>query len=268
MAILHTPRTLASIARGMIKRHRRLAVVATNHDRSSTGGTASASNSSATHHLVGFGNNGKGNTKNPKKDSTAHVYKSRPSVLWDVDYLGHMNNASYLTHAEYARWEWIAENGALKSMYNTGINFVVTQSAVRFRKEIKLSQSFEIHSFLHAIDDRHLWMQQTFRSCINKKDDNTSIVSKEEKEGRILAQVLIQAAAVQNYKIVPPTTMLEVIGVPEDITNSLLWKGETIINNDNEKDEDGMLLSQRFKELDETFRKEATADDKRLLQTK
>merc|ERR1711982_206907 len=90
------------------------------------------------------------------------------------------------------------------------MNFVVTQSAVRFRKESRLRDRFQIRSHLHAIDDRHLWMHQTFRS--------------DGGEGRILAQVLVQAVAVKDRGIVPPSTVLEAIGVPDGVVNSLMWQ--------------------------------------------
>ena len=44
-----------------------------------------------------------------------------------------MNNAAYLAHAEYARWEWTAETGALETMYKNNINFIATSvSAIAF----------------------------------------------------------------------------------------------------------------------------------------
>jgi YbgC/YbaW family acyl-CoA thioester hydrolase len=271
MAILHTPRTLAAIARGMLKRRRRLAATTTTTDSVVT--TTSTANK-----FVGFGPVGsiENNNNNKKKheDDNAHIYRSRPNVLWDADYLGHMNNAAYLTHTEYARWEWTAENGALRAMYQKGMHFVVTNSAIRFRREISLVDKFEIHSFLQAIDDRHLWMHQTFRS----RSDNSNNRKDSKGKGRILAQVLVQAVAVQNRKVVPPSTMLAAIGVPGDVVDSLLWKEDASkdsANNDNDNNgndngnkDDAVLFLQRFKDLDEAFRKEATADDERLLSSK
>ena len=252
MAILHTPRTLAAIGRGMLKRRRRLAATTTTTD------------SVVDNKFVGFGP--LGTTENNHKqddDDNAHIYRSRPNVLWDADYLGHMNNAAYLTHAEYARWEWTAENGALGAMYQKGTHFVVTNSAIRFRREISLFDKFEIHSSLQAIDDRHLWMQQTFRS-----DNSNSNSNKKDSEGkgRILAQVLVQAVAVQNRKVVPPSTMLDAIGVPGDVAESLMWEDDD--SKDNANKDEAVFFLQRFKDLDVAFRKEATADDERLLSAK
>ena len=239
MAILHTPRTIAVIARGMLKRRRVLAAATSTTDAFPFVGIDPSGNRSSNH------------------TTNAHIYTSNLNVFFDADYLGHMNNASYLTHAEFARWDWTAANGTLQTMYKNGMHFVVTNTAVRFRKEISLRErAFEIHTFLHAIDGRHLWMHHTFRSP-----------TKNNKNGRIMAQVWVQAVAVQNRKVVNPSTLLETIGVSGDVVDSLLWKDiddEDGASADYE-DDDAMTFLKRFQDLDVAFRKEAAADDERLL---
>jgi len=202
------------------------------------------------------------------------VYRARPNLLWDVDYMGHINNAAYLTHAEYARWEWTAEAGALAAMYQKGLHFVVTQTAVRFRKEIPLRQDFEIHSILAALDDRHLWIHQTFRGGDKKKDDNIDGENNGTGgKGRILAQVLVQAAIVQNRKVVHPCRMLEAMDIPKNVAESLAWKRDDADhaddgnnkNNNGNDDNDLSFLLQSFHDLDIAFRREAAHDDERLV---
>ena len=230
MAILHTPRTIAAIARGMLKRRRAL---------------AAAQSTTASLPFVGVDPY----RKSSDGSDDPHVYKSKLNVLFDADYLGHMNNASYLTQAEYARWEWTAENGTLHTLYKNGMHFVVTNAAIRFRKEISVRErAFEIHTNLLAIDDRHLWMEHTFR--------NPTI---QNKKGRIMAQVGVQAVAVQNRKVVNPSTLLEKIGVPSDDIDSLKWK------EDDSDGKDAMTFLKQFQNLDDAFRKEAAVDDKRIL---
>ena len=236
MAIIHTPRLLAAIARGMIKRRR--AIAAGDSDP----------------RFVGFPPPPGGpdtDGKNTDDNNNVHVYRSRPNVLWDVDYLGHLNNASYLTHAEYARWEWMTENGVLQTMYEQGMVMMLTHTAVRFRKEIGLRDRFEIWSNLEAIDDRHIWTHQTFRSGGG---------------GRILAQVSHQAVVVKDRKVVPPITLLEAMGIPEDVSESLGRRDKTDGSDGDTacEDDDAANLLKRFRALDEAFRKEAAADDERL----
>lgn len=251
MAILHTPRTIAAIGRGMLKRRRALAAAAA---AVATTGTDTPTNLPFSGIAPRRGSNND-EARHTDITNNAHVYKSNLNVFFDADYLGHMNNASYLTHAEYARWEWTAENGTLQTMYDKGMHFVVTNTAVRFRREISLRErAFEIHTNLHAIDDRHLWMHHAFRSPTTKDD----------KIGRIMAQVWVQAVAVQNRKVVLPSTLLETIGVSDEVIDSLLWK-EDDNDNDSEVGPDSKSFLKNFKDLDVAFRKEAAADDERLL---
>lgn len=230
----------------MLKRRRALAAVSATNTNTDTPVTLPFAG------IAPRGN--KNDDNNSGITNNAHVYKSNLNVFFDADYLGHMNNASYLTHAEYARWEWTAENGTLQTMYGKGIHFVVTNTAVRFRREISLRErAFEIHTNLHAIDDRHLWMHHAFRSP-----------TKNERIGRIMAQVWVQAVAVQNRKVVLPSTLLETIGVSDEVIDSLLWKED---DDENYIDDgyDSMSFFKHFKDLDIAFRKEAAVDDERLL---
>ncbi len=232
MAILHTPRTIAAISRGILKRRRAL---------------AAAPSTTTSLPFVGVAPYGRMSDGN----NDPHVYKSKLNVLFDADYLGHMNNASYLNHAEYARWEWTAENGTLDTLYKSGMHFVVTNTAIRFRKEISVRErAFEIHTNLLAIDDRHLWMQHTFRSP-----------TIQNKMGRIMAQVGVQAVAVQSRNVVSPSALLEKIGVSSDDIDSLKWMDDS----EEANSEDTMTFLKQFQNLDDAFRKEAAVDDKRIL---
>lgn len=216
MAILHTPRTLVSIARGFWRK--RLAAT-----------TAAAGKDDVTSRFRGY-------VPAPDGSSNPFVYQSKPNVLWDLDYLGHMNNASYLTHAEYARWEWTAHTGVLEHMLESKTNFIVTHTAVRFRKEI--TGPFEIHTATQAIDDRHFWLDQTFRA---------------PRGGRILAQVLCQAVAIQRGAIVPPSTVLERVEVPKELIDAMTVTSKTEVVRD-------------FDELDRALRRSASEDDQRILE--
>jgi acyl-CoA thioesterase FadM len=119
MGLIHTPRTIAAIARGLWKPEMK---------------------------GVGF------------HPSIPHIYESRVGVL-DADYMGHMNNASTLTHAELARWEMTATSGALNTMYRTNTHFMVASSAVRYRREVRpIFRKFQIETVVGGIDDRNIWM--------------------------------------------------------------------------------------------------------------
>ena len=68
VGIIHTPRTFIAVGKGLARRQ-------------SAGASASLGGMGAEHPYVSTGRAG----------------------LFDTDYLMHMNNAAYLSHAEYAR---------------------------------------------------------------------------------------------------------------------------------------------------------------------
>lgn len=78
----------------------------------------------------------------------------------------------------------------------------------------------------------------------------------------------MQAVAVQNRKVVPPSKLLETIGVSGDVVDSLLWKDEKVDDDSASNDgNDTTAFLKRFKDLDVAFRLEAATDDDRLLST-
>jgi acyl-CoA thioesterase FadM len=166
MGVVHIPRTIAAIVRGMTKR--RLSPLSDNEKS-----------------LVGVGLN------NPP-----HIYSSRAG-LFDVDLMFHMNNASYLTHAELARWEWTAFGGTLAESMRSSSPFIVSASFIRFRREVPPLKKFDIETRLVNIDDRHLWVYQTFHH------------NKGSERGKILAQVFTQGVVTNNGKVINPHLFLE-----------------------------------------------------------
>ena len=244
MTIFHTPRTLASIARGLLRKRQRDGAAAA---------AATTQDADIATKFIGFvpahyqqyqekqQHNGTWRTSNmaqsPGPTNTTHWIRPHvyarprgPSLFLDVDYLGHMNNAAFLSHAEYARWDWTATTGALAAMYQHQIHFVVGAASIRYRKELRWKTSFVIHSTLEAIDARTMYIRQVFRSGSSTKSSSSSTTTKDDaahhdtttSDGRIVAQCLFQGLALQNQKIIEPKIVLEHMGVPHDIINSLL----------------------------------------------
>ncbi len=87
-----------------------------------------------------------------------HKYYGRAG-LFDVDYLGHLNNAAYLSHAEYARWSMSATNGWLEAGIKHNSHYVLTSASCRYRAEIRpVFRKFEIQTIVAGIDEKNLWM--------------------------------------------------------------------------------------------------------------
>ncbi|GKY98258.1 thioesterase [Mayamaea pseudoterrestris] len=156
MVLIHTPRTLVAIGKGLMRK-----------------GASDAQR-------IGLGD-------------CPHVYTSRVGLL-DLDYMGHMNNAAYLSHAELARWQMTTESGMLHKGYKKNCFFVVTASTVRYRKEIRYGK-FNIETRFMGFDDKSMWGIHNFY-VPNKKDQAAS--------RRVRAQVLVKAAVLRENKLISP----------------------------------------------------------------
>lgn len=214
--LIHTPRTIHAIGKGLMRSRK---------DPKTAQGVA------------GIGH------KNP------FVSFNRAGIF-DCDYLLHMNNAAYLSHAEYARWELCAYNGLMNSMYNDNVHFMVGGTAVRFRREIRpVFRAFEVHSFVARVDERSMWVYHTFRYAPGGKDP-----------GRIRAQVLCQGLTVQNRKVIDPRVYLkENVGIDADIVDSI----STTESDNSTMDE----LFNTYAALEDQF-KDASQQDDELLSKK
>jgi len=171
MVLVHTPRSIAAILRGLYQGRR----------------AAAAATAATVTEVRGFG------LQNP-----AHVYKSRAGWL-DVDYLGHMNNAAFLSHAEYARWEMSAANGLLTAMLNSKTHFVVASSFVRYRQELRpIFRKFEVESRVAALDRRNIWILQNFVVTQKKKKTkgHTGDGDGDGTSKKLCAQLVVQGVAV------------------------------------------------------------------------
>jgi len=213
MGLVHTPRVIAAVARGYW-RHR-------------MGRPLPTDGSSST--LSGFG------------PLHPHVYHARAN-MFDVDYLGHMNNAAYLTHAELARWEWVASNGMLSSMIKHKIAFFVAGSTIRYRREIRpVYRKFEVQSHVAGLDDKYMWIYQTFRYPIEGKN-------------RIRAQYLLQGVAIQGRNILNPRDyFVNMVGLEPSFVDEL-----SVTKSPSMED-----MIHRYQDLDQTFRVAASEDDER-----
>lgn len=109
---------------------------------------------------------------------------SRRAGLFDIDLYGHMNNAgrlttslpkhppaaikvrlcaAYLTHFELARWELSAQNGILDWSVRQRAAFIIGGVYLRFRREVKPFQAFDVHTQFAAFDERWIYVDQTIR---------------------------------------------------------------------------------------------------------
>jgi acyl-CoA thioesterase FadM len=209
MGLTHTPRVIASIARGLLRRR---------------GTTEKAI-------LEGSGIG----PQNP------HLYQARAGLL-DVDYLGHLNNAAYLSHAELARWELTAYNGLMSHMYHDKVVYLVSSSAIRYRREVRpIFRKFQIDTFVSGLSEKHIWFSQNFRYPI-------------PGHNRVRAQMIMKGVAVQDRKVLDPRVYFKKLGYDPDLIDQL-----SMPNADESELTDAMF--ERFNAFEESLREAAAADD-------
>ncbi|EFB40775.1 acyl-CoA thioesterase [Parachlamydia acanthamoebae] len=118
-----------------------------------------------------------------------------------LDLYGHVNNATYLTLFEEARWDLSNQNGyGVEKIKETGQGPVILEVTMRFLKELRLRDKINIE---------------------------TSVVSYEKKIGKLLqkmvreseicctAEFTIGLFDLKERKLIPPTPeWLKVIGYP------------------------------------------------------
>jgi acyl-CoA thioesterase FadM len=238
--LIHTPRTLFAIGKGLVRRRK---------DGVSAGvGGIGDDNPYISHHRAG---------------------------IFDCDYLLHMNNAAYLSHAEYARWELCAYNGLMDSMFKdkvreavtincyTGanirltalvfvfsftdqVNFMVGGCAIRYRKEIKPpGRRLDVHSVVARLDERHLWIYHTFRYPPGGQDP-----------GRIRAHMVCQGLALQGRNVLDPRKYLtEKVGMDAGLIESLSQESSNTTMAD---------LMDKYMDMEVKFKEAASQDDDKI----
>ena len=67
---------------------------------------------------------------------------------YELDSYGHLNNAVYISHTEQARWEILKNVGLLKSFLDNNLLLVVTETNIRYMRELKLFDEIEIRTII------------------------------------------------------------------------------------------------------------------------
>lgn len=65
---------------------------------------------------------------------------------YELDSYGHLNNAVYLNYTEQARWEILKNAGLLNSFLSKNLLLVVTETNIRYMRELKLFDKIEIET--------------------------------------------------------------------------------------------------------------------------
>jgi YbgC/YbaW family acyl-CoA thioester hydrolase len=65
---------------------------------------------------------------------------------YELDSYGHLNNAVYLNYTEQARWEILNKKKLLHLFFSRGLLLVVTETNIRYKRELKLFDEIEIET--------------------------------------------------------------------------------------------------------------------------
>lgn len=80
----------------------------------------------------------------------------------DLDLNGHVNNGRYLMFADLARIDWFLRTGVMQTALRRRARPVVGDAMAKFRRDLRLFQSFEIHSRLLGWDERWDFLEHRF----------------------------------------------------------------------------------------------------------
>lgn len=219
MVLLQTPRSLFAVATGLAKRQ-----------------SISPQN---TNGVIGFG------IDNPYK------YTARAGI-WD--WLLHLNNCAFVSHAELSRWELFAFSGILGPISTGKYHMVLTSNFARYRREIApFNVKFQVDSSIAAIcpEEREIWWVHNFRY----PEDGS-------KSNCVRAQIVARAVLIEPGKGIadPYTFFRDKVGVDQSVLD------KTCISKAN-AGELGFLyeeLFERAKWVEGAYKAAAAEDDKTI----
>lgn len=113
---------------------------------------------------------------------------------YELDSYGHVNNAVYISYTEQARWEILKEAGLLESFQERDLLLVVTETNIRYMRELKLFDKVEIETNV-KLEAPYL----VFYHDINNESDN-----------------------LKSAKAVIKTLLIDKDRIPQDIPQELL----------------------------------------------
>ncbi|MGF9905471.1 acyl-CoA thioesterase [Brevibacillus porteri] len=79
----------------------------------------------------------------------------------DIDVIGHVNNAKYLEYMEWARFEWIWEQGfTLDELRRRAIMPVVVNININYRKELKMREEVTANTTVVKVGEKSFVIRQ------------------------------------------------------------------------------------------------------------
>lgn len=128
----------------------------------------------------------------------------------DLDILKHMNNGKYFSILDVARADLLLRSRMASHLSNNGWYPVVVAQSMRFRKSLKLFDSFIVETSILGWDEKAFILQQKFwrkDSCIAEAVVRARVLKK--SGGSVLPQTVLSTAGVTSESLVLPEWVRE-----------------------------------------------------------
>ncbi|WP_261943722.1 thioesterase family protein [Pseudomonas sp. LRP2-20] len=135
--------------------------------------------------------------RNPTSGLTTTVTRLRVWPL-DLDFNRHVTNGRYFTMSDVARMDYVLRTGAFRAALRHRAIPIVGDALGKFRRELKLFESFEIHTSLLGWDSKWSFIEHRF-----------------VKHGRVIAVIVIRGLFRSPQGNVCPTEFARELGLEE-----------------------------------------------------
>ncbi|WP_308159164.1 thioesterase family protein [Curtobacterium sp. ISL-83] len=121
----------------------------------------------------------------------------------DLDPLRHVNNGKYLSLLDLGRYDLLTRSGFWAAASDLGWYAVVAAQTITYKRSLTLWQRFELVTRVLGVDERAVYMEQTF-----------------VRRGDVVARAVVQARFLRKAGgTVTPTELIEATGgAPRDLT--------------------------------------------------
>ena len=119
-------------------------------------------------------------------------------LVWpaDLDVLWHVNNGVYLSMLDVARVDMMLRSGMLGKLRRRGFYPVVAAETIRFRRSLRLFQSFDVETKVIGWDEKAFLIQHQF-----------------SRAGEVVAEAVVRARFLQRQGgTVSTQALLELLG--------------------------------------------------------
>jgi acyl-CoA thioesterase FadM len=143
----------------------------------------------------------------PRRDVSRLAFRVLPT---DLDLNGHMNNGRYLTLMDLGRLDHVLRSGLWRPIWQNGWAPMLGSAVIRYRRELRLFQRFELETRIVTWTDTTAVMEQTF------------VVAGGPHRGQMAARALVKAGFYdrKDRSFVTIKRLIAELGLPAEETES------------------------------------------------